>query len=143
MAGSFNGLLAVLGGALLVCAFAVAGIMYLQGGLNAYNVPYNTTTYQAFNQSQQIINITEQTQEKFVQYNTTGTSTLDIITLVTTGGYNTLQVIGETPAIYSSFIQGTMAILGIPATFGQLAFYYVIAIIIVIFILLVFRVYIG
>jgi hypothetical protein len=140
-----SSLLTLIGGVLLVCAFAIAFIYLLNGGQTNYGVTYNETAYQGFNQSKQIINLTQSTQQQFIQYNSSGSNggngVLDIITVVTSSGYNTLKIIGTVPGIYHDIINNALVtILGVPAEIADLIFYFVMAVVISVFILLVFRV---
>lgn len=134
----------LIGGAIAITIFALLFIYMLRGAQESYpTVTFNETQYQAFNQTNQIINLTQEMNDQFTSVDSAGTNVGDIINVVTTGGYNTLRIIGAVPAVYSNMIFAVATVVGIPIAIVNLIGFIVLAAILGLFILLVFRVYVS
>lgn len=134
----------LLGGAIAITVFALLFIYMLRGAQQSYpTVTFNESQYQSFNQTNQIVNLTQQMNDAFTGINSSGTNVGDIINVVTTGGYNTLKILGAIPAVYSGMMYSAALIIGVPVPIVSLVSFVVIAALIGLFILLVFRVYVS
>lgn len=134
----------LLGGVIAITVFALLFIYMLRGAQQSYpSVTFNESQYQSFNQTTQIVNLTQQMNDAFTGINGSGTNVGDIINVVTTGGYNTLKIMGSVPAIYSGMMYSASIIIGIPVSIVSLVSFVVIAALLGLFILLVFRVYVS
>lgn len=135
----------IVGGAVLVTILTILFLFAMQGAVQSVpTLTYNDTTLQALNNSAQLMNITSQMNNAFLGTGN-NTNTGDIISTITTGGYNTLRFLGAVPAIYFSMFTNVSNILGLGPAGAQLvglAALVVILAVIGLFILLVFRVYI-
>lgn len=138
-----KGLFMVLvGGLITITIFSLLYVYLLRGAQDSYgNIEYNESEFSALNQTNSIVNLTNQMNEEFTGLNQTSSGG-DIIAVTTTGGYNTIKIVGQTPGIYGSMFLSLSRILGVPLPIAQLLFYFVLLAVISLFILLVFRVYV-
>jgi hypothetical protein len=139
--GSF---MVILGGVMAVSIFTIIMMMLLGGAKqSAPNLVYDQSQYAGFDKTDEVVNITESMSNEFSNANASSTNAGDIITVTTTGGYNTLRFLRAIPGIYSSMLFGTSSILGVPAVIAQIIALIPIISILALFILLVFRVYVS
>jgi hypothetical protein len=138
----------ILGGAIVISMLGY-GFLYLMGqaeqatAQSLVPVTYNHTYYAALDQTTQLNTITSNMNNQFTQANGTGTNVGDIINVVTTGGYNTLKIVGAMPNTFTLYMNLVASQLGIPVGFVILATMIVIVALLSLFILLVFRVYVS
>lgn len=131
----------LLGGLILISIFSILFFSLLTQSQQSYSsVTFNSTQYQAFDESNTVINLTADMNDQFTSLNSTGTNVGDIINVVTTGGYNTIRIIGATPAFYADILTSIAAVFGIPTTIVSLVITIIIGALLGLFILLVFRV---
>lgn len=135
-----SSIVALLSGIIIFSALAISAMMFLQGGAETYGVTYNDSEFKGFNKTSEITDITQDLNEKFIDTNTTGTSTLDIISLVTTAGFSSIKIIGSSSTIYYAVLVQGGDILLIDRTFVFLAALIIVIVLISIFILLVMKV---
>jgi hypothetical protein len=131
----------LLGGLIGITIFSLLFIYILRGADASYpTIEYNESEAETFAQTQTVVNLTEEMNAQFTSLNSSGTNVGDIINVVTTGGYNTLRIFGATPAVYNSMIMSAAAKFGVPVVIANMAVMFIIAGLIGLFILLVFRV---
>ena len=132
----------IVGGAIAVTIFSLLFIYAFRSAQESIPaLTFNESKYQQFNQTNKIINLTTQMNNAFTG-NSSGNVVGDIITVTTTGGYNTIQILGAVPSVYSDMMYSAANILGIPREIVSLITFIVLLAVIALFILLVFRVYI-
>ena len=139
---STSGILSVLlGGLVAVTLITLLWTGMLNESQNSYPVlTYDEDAYGAFNQSSEIMDVTEDLNDQFTNLNSTGTGVGDIMSVTTTGGYNSIRLFASMPALYYNIINSAAQLFGIPSTVVDVVVVIIIGALIGLFILLVFRV---
>lgn len=134
----------LLGGAITITIFTILIIYAMRSGQESYStLQFNDTQFSNFNKTEDVVTLTSQMNDAFTSLNGSSTGALDAVQATTTGGYNTLRILGSIPSVYAGMMYGAAAILGIPIIIVQLITFIIIGFIIALFILLVFRVYVA
>lgn len=133
----------LLGGAISVSIFALLIVYSFRGAQESYsNVAFNESQFQVFDETNQIVNLTDEMNSAFTRANSSGTNVGDIINVATTGGYNTIQIFGALPDVYGGMMYDIADFFKVDRSIVTLLTMIVIAAVIALFILLVFRVYV-
>ena len=137
-----RGVLSVLlGGAILLAIVSILFSSLFSEAQTSYtNIQYNESQYAAFNTGSELNNITSEMNDQFTNLNSSGTNVGDVINVATTGGYNTIRLFGALPEVYRGIITSIATTFEIDQALVNLVVLIIIAALIGLFILLVFRV---
>lgn len=125
---------------IIVSIFTIFSVVYVKGGSELYNVPYQGTQFEQFDKSVNISSFTQQTSDTVTGSNSTSIGSNNPIEVITNAGYKSLGLISDMPAIYYTLFTGIGNIIGLPAEVVGMLFAVIVVMIISIIILLVFRV---